>query len=621
MSSTTKDAHDEDCSCTDSRLTNSSLDELLKQKNELDPQQLSPDELDAKVTYCLQYLLASDVPPREKGRCTHVMGHIHANFALSMLAKISYILRPAVDSSFVTRLVEAWPGIWKWLEYTFQNWIVRPMFFVSENETGRYNAIIMVVSSLRSFFKLPPICDLLLAEDGGKPAYIILGSCWLFENEEDYKKASEDDRLLSAAEPLLDLATFKPGPPPEMFFGCILSSGSQDTRQPARVALDHLAWYLETPVPWSPPALFLLDYHLRMACTMTIARQYLHALLAEHSVRTVTRILVALTSTPYDELTATGTAQAITSALTFLEATLPDTDGFAWTTHSVQIGLLPAILRAQEWIADLPEDREASSAMVGLLRLLSLYTLYPSLLRPLVRSVRRSRELNLPDNLKDNETARAVYQELEELVNERSTLSETDIEMRCHNSSCRKIDTHNNFSSCSGCFTVAYCSSDCQKAHWKSAHRSECSNIKELRANGREPPMSTEDHEFATGLVVMEEVRRRKAEITPVWRAEPPERTPVLSINLFHKEHPRGILVVGAPDKHPPQSYVEHADVRARWDDVISQEIHKEHIIVGAYLPYGCYGKMHFLWMGIDNRVPPSEGSVVERLIRTVEIM
>ncbi|KAJ7216652.1 hypothetical protein GGX14DRAFT_442296 [Mycena pura] len=590
----------------------------MKFNEELTARQLSPEDLDPKVTFCLQYLKASDIPPLDHGCCSHVLGFYHAHVALRSLANISYLARPALDSQFVTRLLDAWPDIWKWLEYTFDNWVVSPMFDL--NNSTRFHAFQMVVIALRSFIKLPPCCELILSNEGGKKAFVMLGSCWLYEFEDEFKTASNDDHLLSAAEPLLDLGTFKPGPPPDMFFGCILSS-TRDTSRPARVALHHLAWYVTSPAPWDPQALFLLDYHLRMASTISVAPQYLDALLAQHSVRTVTRILVSLASTPYDDATATGAAQAIAAGLAFLNTVLPAADGFAWTTHAVQIGLLPALLRAHAWLDDLPEDREGSTTLVELLRLLSLYSLYPSLLRVLVHSVNRVRELNLPDIIKDDAPVMAAYQELEDLVHERSALMETDLEICCQNPSCRKTDAQNNFSSCSGCFTTAYCSTDCQKAHWKNGHRDDCKALKELREDGRAPPISAEDYDSACKLVI-EEVRKRKGDITPVWRAEPPApgRAPALSLNYF-LDDPRGVLVVGAPDVHPPQGYAEFASVRATWDDVLAQEIHREHIIVGAYLPHGSTGKLHFMWMGINDRLPPSEGSIAERLIRTVEMM
>nr|GAT43442.1 predicted protein [Mycena chlorophos] len=617
MSSIYSHDHDDDCSCTDpnARLSNASLEELFKQSQDgtLDPLSLSPEDIDAKVTYCLQYLQAADVPLLKNGCCTHTMGHMHARFALDILANLAYVLRPASDSPFVVRIVESWPGIWAWLEYAFRHWLVKPILDVGghskDSVSGRFFTFSTVVSAMRSFVKLPPICDLLLADDRRTATYVMLGSCWLFEGEQDYKEGLRNDHLLSAAEPLLDLTTYKPGPPPDLFFNCLMSNDAQHS---APVALDHLAWYLNTPTPWSPPAIFMLDYHLRMVGTMIIAHQYADAILAQHAVRSVTRILVALTSTTYDETTATGIAQAIASALAFLSTAFPSTDGYAWVTHAIQIGLLPAMLRAQQWMGDLPEDRDAAESIKMLLRTFSLYTPFASVLRPLVLSLSHCTELG---GFQDEQE---LYEQLQELVRERSTQIDTD--MRCQNPECRKIDSNNDFLSCSGCFTVQYCSSECQKAHWKSAHRAECKEIQGLRAEGRFPAFSVNSEDYRTARVTaVAEIARRKADILSVWRADPPASSAGLSLTVdFNIENPRGVISVGPPEQQP--GYAEKPDLRANWDLVVSNGLHTEHVVVALMLPWGRYVGMYFMWIGISSRVE-THGSAVERLIQSVEAL
>ncbi|KAJ7028709.1 hypothetical protein C8F04DRAFT_51796 [Mycena alexandri] len=580
---------------------------------------MSTDEIDETVTILLQYLKASDIPPRDKGCCTHVLGQSHAHYAVTSLAYISYIIRPEPDSQFVTRLVEAWPGIWKWLDYAFENWVISPLF-LDQNNANRLHGILTIIASLRGFVKIPALCDRLLATDGGRKAFVMLGSCWLYEIKDEFKESASSKAFFTATEPLLDLGTFKPGPPPAFFFDCLMPTDESKPGQLAvQVALDHLDAlnsYLTHTTPWSSTAIFVLDYHLRMATTMTAALPYSHTLLAQNSVGTITRILVSLTAGPYDITTAGRVAQCIGSCFEYLDRVLPFADGFAWTTHSVQTGLIPAMLRAQAWLADMPDDN-AQATLVKLIRLLSLYSMYPSLLRHLVRSLERSRELGLPETVMDNPPVWTAYSELEELVADRKRLFDTDMSIRCHNPSCRKIDTTDNSSSCSSCFTTSYCSSDCQKEHWKNGHRVECESLNQLRLDGKAPPVSPEDYDFATKLVI-EVIRRRKDEVVRVWREEMPARTPVVSLNYYLGD-PKGVLVAGSPNKYPPQGYTEFRPLREMWDNVISQDIHKEHIIVGAYLPHGSSGKLHFMWLRIDDR--ETEGTVVERLIRTVERM
>ncbi|KAJ6463905.1 hypothetical protein C8R45DRAFT_940105 [Mycena sanguinolenta] len=584
-------AHDHpDCICQDPnpRLTKTTLDTLMELKSNLKPLEMSPEEINEKA--------ASDIPPREKGCCSHVLGHFHAHIALCSLANMSHLVGPEPDSEFAKLLVAAWPDMSKWLEYTFLNWIISPMF----SEINR------------CFVKIPAIREHILAADGGM------------------KTSSRQLRTTHSSvlrNHCLTWGHFNPVPRPTYFSpascpppGAKIEATSTTATLAARTALDHLDWYLMNPAPWSPPALLMLDYHIRMVCKMSFALPYLHTLLALHSVRTIVRIFVALTAGPYNETTAPGVARAISSCLEYLEMILPAADGFAWTTYAVQVGLLPAMLRAQTWLAD-AETPDTESKLVKLMRLLSLYSMYASLLRPLARSVRQTRELGLTDRIRDNPPVWTAYLELEEIVEDRRTMfADVDMEIQCNNSRCRKIHEGENFSSCSGCFTVSYCSSECQEEHWTNGHQVECKALEHLRAGGKSLPMSPEDYDFAT-RVVIKEVERRKDEILRVWRDEMPPRTPVVSLNYF-SDDPRGVLVAGSPSKYPPEGYVEFPDVRELWENVISQDIHREHAIIGIYLPHGSGGNLHFMWLGIDGRVENDDSlSVVEKLIKSLELL
>jgi hypothetical protein len=126
--------------------------------------------------------------------------------------------------------------------------------------------------------------------------------------------------------------------------------------------------------------------------------------------------------------------------------------------------------------------------------------------------------------------------------------------------------------------------------------------------------LSAEDYDFASKIVI-EEISRRRDEVVRVWKAEIPARTPVASLN--YTSDPKGILVVGDPKLHPPAGYTELEQVRDMWDNVVSQDIHREHAIIGAYMPHGMTGKLHFLWLGANPKF--TEGTIVERLIKSVE--
>jgi hypothetical protein len=100
-----------------------------------------------------------------------------------------------------------------------------------------------------------------------------------------------------------------------------------------------------------------------------------------------------------------------------------------------------------------------------------------------------------------SELSRISYQELELRARLQSRLIEEDknIEVylptdeynNCYNPSCDRTDTTDaRFQTCSKCKSVKYCSRDCQVAHWKERHKSECKNLikhkEEYKERGRE---------------------------------------------------------------------------------------------------------------------------------------
>ncbi|KAJ6613586.1 hypothetical protein B0H10DRAFT_1951371 [Mycena sp. CBHHK59/15] len=292
---------------------------------------------------------------------------------------------------------------------------------------------------------------------------------------------------LTAAEPLLDLGTFKGGSPPEVCFRRILPS-SQDAGRPAHGALDRLGSYLTLDPPdprlnLPPPAL-------------------------ARSARPPRR--------PYDDATAAHVARCISSCLEHLKGMLPLTDDFAWTTNAVQIGLLPVMPRCQTSVGNV-RNGGAQDALVELLRLLSLYTLHPSLLRPL-----------------------AVFLELEELVMDCSTLFDTDMNVSAGNPDVQNFRAAADASlprtaprivkSNTGGQAIASTAKQ-QRLFDKIHHDASKHPLFRLtrESEGKEPPMSVEDYDFGGGFA-----------------------------QLHDGAHGRkGVPVSGSPSRFPSQGYVE----------------------------------------------------------------
>ncbi|KAJ7490676.1 hypothetical protein FB451DRAFT_1220766 [Mycena latifolia] len=203
-----------------------------------------------------------------------------------------------------------------------------------------------------------------------------------------------------------------------------------------------------------------------------------------------------------------------------------------------------------------------------------------------------------------------------------------DLHVNCMN--CGKHDTEAVFKDCSGCFLYSYCSEDCQKADW-AKHEEECQSMQEARRKGDVLPMLPEDFaylfQFAMALV-----NRHRAEIVRVWKEEQPARTPLVSFDF--SEDPNGVMRVGAEclETLPGRTaetgmFVQELGTvidatwyfSARWKEIMARPVHDEDALVCVYLPHGKYVMPKWMFIRIDEEYLEDEGTVLEKLIKTVE--
>ncbi|KAJ7152317.1 hypothetical protein C8R43DRAFT_481869 [Mycena crocata] len=245
--------------------------------------------------------------------------------------------------------------------------------------------------------------------------------------------------------------------------------------------------------------------------------------------------------------------------------------------------------------------------------MISVYTSYPSVLRPFLASVRKVAKLDMIDPA---HPLCVEYARIMGVIQDRLALDIPNLDVICEN--CRKSDVADTFVACDGCYRSTYCSDACQNAHGTKSHDQWCKFTQE----GRKHPLSRDDLRYACDIVLAE-VRRRRAEIVRVWKAEKPQRT--LLVSFDYTLDPAGVMLVGEQCATTPPGIFRsesdgeiEVDANARWDSTTSQEIRDEHAIVGVFLPHGAEAKGH--WMPIVADSKYTEGPVVERLIKTVEL-
>ncbi|KAJ6585536.1 hypothetical protein B0H19DRAFT_1109975 [Mycena capillaripes] len=463
------------------------------------------------------------------------MGLSHASIALRTIAKILTVPHPRP----VQRIVQAWPDIEKWFWYILTQWItVGKAVSLGKFIMDGYKAVIPLLSVVAT---IPELRNVVLTEPARQMTLAVLIFCWTIESSELFVKESGYEPSISAALPLAALIANDIDPEPaaaldifRVFAGLRTQAGSDyDPYNISQIALTFLRNH--------SPSLDLANAHMEILNLLGVAVPYSNALLAQHSIRDVTRLLSDLASKEYDSASAPELVQCITSCMQYLTKFMPTKDGFSNVRMALQAGLLPAIARCSSWVS---EGTPAHDELVKALHIISLYIVYPSVLRPFLASVRKIERLNIADKTKPLYTS---YMKLVRLVNvriamvaERCDYGEMfDLCVKCQN--CDKSDDDAAFKACSGCFNLSYCSEACQKEDWEF-HERECQKTQAIRKDGQPLIMSQED---ADGILqfAMSQVNRNRAEIARVWKEEGPARTPLVSFDFT--QDPLGVMVVG----------------------------------------------------------------------------
>ncbi|KAJ7133491.1 hypothetical protein C8R44DRAFT_870875 [Mycena epipterygia] len=452
--------------------------------------------------------------------------------------------------------------------------------------------------------------------------FAMLAFCWNIEGESWFMKGIKNGLCFPAAYPLTTLAdhhlkskSSNPDFPGVLDMSCIATNRSK--ADCARTALTLLRMD-HHPI--------LLEYHIRMLGLLSTGATYSDALLAQHSVRDVTRTLSDLTLKPYDPADAWHITKCIAFCLDYLVSALPKKDGFSNVQLALQTGILPAVLRCRPWISTSASgftvdivDNEFRGKLAEILRIVSLYIIYPFVLRPFLASVQQIEKLGI---IESTDAIRAAYLDLVQLATDRLTtmraINGTNIDMNIKCDNCGKHDVDADFKACSGCFMLSYCSKNCQKAHWK------------LREAGK-PILVPQTDWLYMRTLALSLVHQRRTDIVRVWKEEQPARTPLVCFDFT--EDPNGIMVVGnrcletTPGKTGEKGiYVADANAfadakvyfRSLWDQTVA--VHEEDVVIGMYLPQGDAPKGKWFYVPILDEYRVSGGTAVQRLIKTVEM-
>ncbi|KAJ6507859.1 hypothetical protein C8R47DRAFT_1099747 [Mycena vitilis] len=518
----------------------------------------------------------------------------------------------------VTRLVEAWPQIRAWLQYTFTNWITFGMF-IDRQKLDRIEGYRSIIPFLQVVSRVPELRELLLRTPSERQnMFLVLSFCWRMESEGWFELQEDYAQFTSAAIPLATLAQAHiDGENSEDFFRVLQLVAARAKLDPANVASIALERVKDpTSVPPST-----LAAHIAMIRILGMSPSYSPALLAQNSIQSILRILNELTSREYDPATAQEVVACIGPCLRYLSQSLVCSDGCSFVAHALQTGILPVLMRSSKWLSP---DTDEHVYLQTVLEVISVYTIYPSVLWPFVAALRPMAKTE--DKLLE-QIEPAILGDLtmtSGVITYRLAMGLPSAQLKCEN--CGRpgnplaTETACN---CNECFVSSYCSETCRTAHWTKSHSEECKTLLNARKDGFALPILPRDIEFGCD-VAMVELSVHRAEIVDAWKKERPERTPVVSVD-FTDDFKGRILVGEEALANPPPFFrgPPGLDVasyfRALWDAETSKKFHDEHVVVCIFLPHGPGLQTHWRWIPISPAF--TEGTVVDRLINTVEFL
>ncbi|KAJ7740197.1 hypothetical protein DFH07DRAFT_839184 [Mycena maculata] len=299
------------CICQDpnARLTKDTLMNLAEFFKNLDPVSSTDDDL----TFLLQYLKSDDIPSTDEVCCAHTLGQYHAMFALHSLASILKGGHPD-DPVPVQRIVQSWQDIKKWIQYSYTDWILRRKF-IGQQKQDRVQGFNSIIPFLTAATQIPELRDLMFSHPGEDRLLEILAFCWSIEGEAWFMET--DNRFIepqTAARPLSTLFENEglkqlKGTSVEVH-GVLCGIAGWNPTDIARNALTLLV----------KPSIALSHRHthLQMLILLDIIPKFSDALLAQHSIRHVTRTLSDLASRAYNSDSSEEVAKCIVSCITYL---------------------------------------------------------------------------------------------------------------------------------------------------------------------------------------------------------------------------------------------------------------------------------------------------------------
>ncbi|KDQ59163.1 hypothetical protein JAAARDRAFT_654833 [Jaapia argillacea MUCL 33604] len=354
------------------------------------------------------------------------------------------------------RIMEAWPGIFKWCSSLYPPSISPPSVVGDKKRDSATRAISFCWFSIA---QNPRVLESMRTTPG---AIELATRLWV--REDTMKVPSEV--IFPAPSALLDVLLI---PQQSKMLSQIVQASEASPSHIAKLAVARLtAASTATPVD-----LYGIKYHTNLIFGLTCNPDHplQGAFFKAKVIIAMTKSLVAATKDVdnKDPLIAFSMVRLCAYLKTFLEAT----DGFRFISQSLNAGLLVGLAYCGTRLSDVTtEEREVIISLIS--SVASRYLVYHSVIRAAKTSMHtvKMAHLTLYTKVFDS-VSRGAWESFQALLEDRVEISDGFDESEkpdqgCANSECtgRRVP-RGSLMKCAGCQTVLYCSKTCQISDWK----------------------------------------------------------------------------------------------------------------------------------------------------------
>lgn len=229
-----------------------------------------------------------------------------------------------------------------------------------------------------------------------------------------------------------------------------------------------------------------------------------NALLAQNSIRVVTRVFLHATYTPLGSQPSSLVASIIQTSCNYLSDTLERMDGVSSVKRALEAGLFTALLKANIWLEHIGDFTQLLDILA---RVLPKYLTYLSVLRIVALELRKVERLHLENRMQKTGLIWHAWTAFKRSAEHRILIANTSTNysprrvcynrqvftslwfsihhgLICYLHQCNRLDWKDSFPRCAGCLEGCYCSRDCQVVDWPSNHHDRCKHIQMCRSSG-----------------------------------------------------------------------------------------------------------------------------------------